>query len=324
MLVTAVYSAYLIQQSSCFLPAAVDVRNYGKTSDRKRKRKTPTLARSTFDTLVASHSNELEETEAIEDCSIPKITWDHIGLMPASEIAYFYLSNTVGLSEETMWKITLNFPTVLGLTVKNLERKIDFLRSAMDLSNEDIQHIIDLQPSLLHLNVESNLSPSITLLMENLQLKKSDMRTLMKSCPSILCYSIDDNLIYKLAFFLITLGTTPDEARNAFLKEPRLLTCSVETCLLPKFQFFHDDLLFPVNDIRSMVCKEPKILLYSLENNLCQKIVSFFMSMLHMDEVSVKRLLTTYPQVMNYSLHDSMIPVARYFISDLGFSNDGA
>uniref|UniRef100_A0A7S2L9C5 mTERF domain-containing protein, mitochondrial n=1 Tax=Leptocylindrus danicus TaxID=163516 RepID=A0A7S2L9C5_9STRA len=324
LLTTAMCTAYLIRQSSCFMPAGVNFLNYRKPSNRKRKRKVPTLppGSPTVTASVSNHNNELEDTEGIETLSIPKITWDHIGLMPASEIAYFYLSNTVGLSEETMWKITLEFPAVLGLAVKNLERKIDFLRKAMDLSDEDIRHIIGLQPSLLHLNVESNLSPSVTLLMENLQLKKSDLRVLVKSCPSILCYSIDDNLIYKLAFFLITLGTTPDEARNAFLKEPRLLTCSVETCLLPKFQFFHDDLLFPVDDIRSMVCKEPKILLYSLENNLCQKIVSYFMSMLHMDEVSVKRLLTTYPQVMNYSLHDSMIPVTRYFISDLGFSND--
>jgi hypothetical protein len=72
-----------------------------------------------------------------EDAILSELMGD-FNLAPASQIAYFYLHKMIGLSEEVMWKITLERSSILGLTTANLEEKVNLLRSKMDLSEEDL------------------------------------------------------------------------------------------------------------------------------------------------------------------------------------------
>lgn len=55
----------------------------------------------------------------------PKDTLVNIGETAfAPDIAYFYLQNTLGLSEEAMWRVTLESESILGMTPRNLEKKV--------------------------------------------------------------------------------------------------------------------------------------------------------------------------------------------------------
>ena len=65
------------------------------------------------------------------------------------DIAYFYLKDKIGLSDETMWKITFEAGTVLGLTAETLDWKISVLRRNMKLSDDDIREIINKYPECL-------------------------------------------------------------------------------------------------------------------------------------------------------------------------------
>jgi mTERF domain-containing protein len=270
--------------------------------------------------LLSSHLHSEEDVQIY-----PINTLDSSpSLVP--DIAYYYLQKTIGLSEETMWKITLDASSALGMTPRNLEKKISLLRRTMDLSDKDVREIIDKQPAILHLSADRNLSPTILLLVRALDLSKSELRSIIMACPSILGYS-SENLKSKLAFFTNTLGYNTgdrddgiEKVRNLFLKEPKLLLCGVKSGLIPRMKFLHKEIKFPLKDLRILYQKSPKLLLYSLDNNLREKIVFFFILQLQMELGHVRKLLMTYPQVMDYNLENHMKPITEYFVTELEFS----
>lgn len=242
------------------------------------------------------------------------------------DIAYYYLRNTIGLSEETMWKVTLEAGSVLGMTPRNLEKKISLLRRTMDLSDEDIRVILGKQPAVLHYSAERNLAPTILFLVRALDLSKSELRSIIMECPSILGYA-SNNLNDKLSFFMDTLGYNTGEnddgkenVRELFIEEPKLLSCGVETGLIPRMRFLHREIQFSLQDLRKLYGMNPRLLLYNLDTNLREKIVFFFILGLQMEPQHVRKLLLSYPKVMDYNLENHMRPIANYFMTELEFS----
>ncbi len=270
-----------------------------------------------------SQSHELDgsNSDHMDNIIVPDLNTllANMQLAPASEIAYFYLQNTLVLEPEVMWKITNTAGSVLGFTVQNLERKINLWKRMMNLSDEDVRQIITKQPSILHLSANRNISPTVLFLVRGLDLSKDELRQVVVAYPCILCYSIE-NLARKIDFFKKTLGMEMGAARELLLSEPKLLTAGVQTGLIPRFNFLHKEIQIPLVALQKIVQKNPRLLLYSLRDNLQPKLVSFFIMKLHMDPRHVLDLLSTYPLIMDYNLDNHMLPIARYFISELDFS----
>lgn len=283
-------------------------------------------------------------------------------LAPAESIAYFYLQNTIGLSPDIMWKITLETGSVLGFTVQNLKEKIAFLKRIMNLSNEDIQIILTKQPSILHLSSNRNISQKVLFLVRALDLSKNDLREMILAYPCILCYSIP-NLQKKIGFFQYVLGFddedvgsgNTDDLRKLLVQYPKLLIAAVDDSnyddnnddyddedyttsyfsqsdksntrtrrgsggLVGKFQFLHNEIGIPTEDLREIVKRNPSILLYSIQENLQPKLISLFIMRLRMDSLHICKVLKSFPNIIDYNMDDHLLPITRYFLSDLEFS----
>jgi mTERF domain-containing protein, mitochondrial len=186
-------------------------------------------------------------------------TYENLNLLTESTdmIAYFYLKNEIGMSEEAMWKITLQAGSALGMTAHTLRRKVDLLRQSMDLQDTYIQTILERQPTILHLSADENLAPTILFLVRELDLSKTELRTMVVQCPCIVSYS-QKNLSSKLRFFRQLMGYSMEECRTLLVAEPKLLTASVKTGLIPHLKFSCGRML------RVIVLKNPRLLLYSL------------------------------------------------------------
>ena len=266
-------------------------------------------------------ANHTEEEEEEAEIIVPDLNTllSNVQLAPASEIAYFYLQNTIGLSTETMWKITNDAGSVLGFTVANLETKISLMKRLMNLTDEDVRDILTKQPTILHMSADRNLSPTILFLVRALDLSKKDLRKMVVSYPAILCYSIS-NLKNKLSFFQKELQLDMVQTRNLLVLEPRLLCAAVKTGIMPRFKFLHREMKIPISDLKDVVLRNPKILLYSLKDNLQPKMISFFVMRLQMEPSHIIKLLKSFPFIMDYNLEDHMLPIARYFLTELEFS----
>jgi len=272
-------------------------------------------------TNLSSVKSKKQIDQSIDNLVVPdlSILLANIQLAPASEIAYFYLQNTIGLEPGIMWKITNEVGSVLGFTVQNLENKINLLRRMMNLTDEDVRTIITKQPSILHMSAARNISPTILFLVRSLDLSKTDLRTLVVAYPCILCYSIQ-NLARKISFFEKDLGLDVEEARELLVAEPKLFCAGVSSGLEPRLNFLHREMGIPKSDLHKIVKANPRLLLYSLEANLQAKLISFFIMRLYMGPQDILKLLTSYPLIMDYSLENHMLPIARYFLTELEFS----
>lgn len=213
------------------------------------------------------------------------------------------------------------------MTPRNLEKKVSLLRRTMNLTDEDVRVILAKQPAILHYSAERKLGSTIIFLVRALDLSKSELRSLVLDSPSILGYSLA-NLSRKLSFFVNTLGYVDDDnyfvgmdrVRNLLVGTPKLLLAAVDTGLVPRFQFLHNEIEFSLEELRRLYEQNPKLLLYSVDDNLREKIVFFFILQLHIEPENVRKLMLSFPQVMNYNLENHLKPIAEYYISDVRFS----
>ncbi len=285
-------------------------------------------------------------------------------LAPAESIAYFYLQNTIGLSQHTMWRITNEVGSVLGFTTQNLKQKISFLQRMMNLSYDEIRIILTKQPSILHLSSNRNISQKVLFLVRNLDLSKDDLKVMVLAYPCILCYSIP-NLQKKLRFLQFIMGIDDDdndddeeldrlshcrvELRELLVRHPKLLIAAVDDSnyiddddydddneyknnksnrqgrrgsggLIAKYQFLSEEIGLSRDDLKYIVKKNPNILLYSLQNNLQPKLISLFIMRLRMDSDQICKVLKSFPQILDYNIDNYLLPITRYFLTDLEFS----
>jgi mTERF domain-containing protein len=276
-----------------------------------RRKQSSMLMQNEPDT-IGGHTNMIYPTDTLLNLGINSTQT----LVP--DIAYFYLRNTIGLSEETMWKVTLESGSILGMTPRNLEKKISLLRRTMNLSDEDVRVILGKVPTLLHYSAERNLAPTILFLVRSLDLSKGELRTMVMDCPNILSYSLG-NLSKKIAFF-VALGYDGDNVRELLVGTPKLLLSAVDTGLVPRLKFLTQEINLSIEEVRRLFLSNPRLLLYSLDDNLREKIVFFFILQLHMEPEDVRKILLAYPRIMDYNLENHMKPIAEFFMTELEFS----
>ena len=191
------------------------------------------------------------------------------------DIAYFYLQNTLGLSEETMWKITYNSGSILGMTPRNLDNKVSLLKRMMNLSDGDVRVMVSKQPAILQYSAQRNLAPTILFLVRSLELSKKELRALLLDSPSILGYSLS-NLKRKISFFYNLYGgpdgVDSESVRKLLLGTPKLLLAGVDTGLRPRVDFLHREMQFSRDELQRLFLNNPLILLYSVEENIKNKV----------------------------------------------------
>ena len=230
-----------------------------------------------------------------------------------SELSYFYLRDELGLSEDVMWRITNDAGSVLGMKASTVRNKVEVLREAMNLSDDNLRDLITSFPPILHLGAKTNLSPTILLLLRRLELGRNELKAIVLGCPALLGYS-RSNLHRKISFFTNTMGYSVDQTREIILQEPRILTSSVNT-MLSRYQFLMKEIQMQPKNLCKIVQKNPKILMMSVEKNLQPKLVFYFIMTLYMKPEEVEKLLLSYPLVLNYSLENHLQPLTRYFLS---------
>jgi hypothetical protein len=268
---------------------------------------TATMADSTFNTTTGT-------LHPLPPSLLSLTNWQYL----SDDLSYFYLRNELGLSEECMWKITVEAGSALAMKAVTIREKVELLRTTMNLSDAESRELIEKQPTLLHLSAKKNLAPTILFLVRQLDLAPSELRTIVLASPSVLCYA-RPMLHKKLEFFRQTMGYSETETRELLIREPKLWTAGVDTGLTPRWRFLSREMEIPSDKLRLLVQKNPRILLKSLDANLRPKLIFFFIMTLNMEPQEVLKLLLAYPRILEYNLDDHLRPIVQYLIS-LDFS----
>ena len=271
-------------------------------------------------TTMADHDDDDNSTlNSTTTLKLPRsllslTNWQYL----ADDLSYFYLKDELGLSEESMWKITNEAGSALAMKAVTIREKVDLLRTTMNLSDVQSRELIEKQPTLLHLSAKKNLAPTILFLVRQLDLAPSELRTIVLACPAVLCYA-RPMLHKKIEFFRRTMGYSETETRELLIQEPKLWTASVDSGLTPRWRFLSKEMEIPSDKLRLLIQKNPRILLKSLDANLRPKLIFFFIMTLNMEPQDVLKMLLAYPRILEYSLDNHLRPIVQYLIS-LDFS----
>ena len=257
--------------------------------------------------------------EEIIDSVYDGLSLDNLSATFAANVSYFYLKDELGLSDKAMWKVTYEAGSALGMSASTIRSKIECLRDHLDLSDGDINTIIERQPTLLHMDAVKNIAPKIHFLMEELGLSKKELSKLVVAVPSVLCYGWD-NLKLKMKFFRVLMGLDNEEIRSLLLTEPNLLRAGVRTGLVPRRRFLMRDMNVPADMLKTITKRLPRILLFSLDDNLIPKLIFYMITTLDMNTEQIHKILLIYPEFLNYNLDRHIIPITNFFLQDFEMS----
>jgi mTERF domain-containing protein len=117
------------------------------------------------------------------------------------------------------------------------------------------------------------------------------------------------------------VGFSIFQTQEVLVRTPQLLTLSVDYHLKPKLSFFHQELQMPKESIKRLIQKHPNIFAtHSLEKNIRPKLIGLFSRRLLFEPVHLSKMLNLYPQILDRSLSDYLLPLAQYFLKNLMFS----
>lgn len=131
-------------------------------------------------------------------------------------------------------KVIYRAPVILGLNLEqNIQPKVQYLQSTLDLSNEELHIVLAAMPSLVLLNSEGNLQPKIDYLSS----------TLLSSAES------ESNNNNKSPFMVSSSSpsvlSVTNQLRDIVLRLPTLLGYSLEQRIMPRVQAIMDAKLHP-------------------------------------------------------------------------------
>ena len=105
-----------------------------------------------------------------------------------------YLRYEVGFTASLVKRVLYQSPQVIGLnTETNLKKKVEFLKQAFALNEDELRTVVTAIPSLLVLNCERNLQPKVDYLVTILKTQENLKQTVLRF-PTLLGYSLDKRL----------------------------------------------------------------------------------------------------------------------------------
>lgn len=109
-------------------------------------------------------------------------------------------------------KIVSLFPPTMWLQTTLIERKVQYLKSSLQLSKEEVRDVIVTFPQILGLSVEHNLMAKIDFFLSDAEMTHDQLKDFVLYQPALLAYSLEGRLrprIKQLQHSSITFGYTP-------------------------------------------------------------------------------------------------------------------
>ena len=218
---------------------------------------------------------------------------------------FSYLA-TLGLTDEEILVMTIQYPHLMGYGVEEVFRKkVDFLRETLVDDPQDIAQMIFSFPQYFGVSLENNISPVVTYFMEEIDLDKAALRKVFSKCPQIFGLRLDATRA-KLDF-LIEMGFDLFTIRALIKRFPAFLRASLSHHIHPTLCILLEYGTRYI--VRKIFYKCPQCLCLSYDEEILPKF-RFFVEMGY-DNYDLKVLLEQFPEVLCYSLEDEIMPTVE-------------
>lgn len=205
-----------------------------------------------------------------------------------------FLLRQLDLGKKELKTLILGCPTLLNLSIGNINNKLVFFQETMGYSVTECRNLLLSDPRLLRCSVEGGLIPRLSFLHKEVEIPIPDLRMIVRKNPSILMMSVELNLQPKIIFyFIMTLRMTPDQVRKVLLKYPHILDYNLDNHIRPIHTYFLN-LDFSTQEFANIIRRFPQIVSNSL-GRIKQRI-EYLRCELCLDADSIRRIVHQSPQ----------------------------
>ena len=143
-----------------------------------------------------------------------------------------WMAERVGLSDAKIAQMGRSSPQILSRKISTLDGKVNWVQTALSLSDEELSDLFGKHPSLFTLHIEKNPRPRLQFLQLTFELNDHGLRDLVTSQPSLFSRS-EKAIKEKVKFYSELVGEK--EAKRLVTKSSNLLvTASLEKRLKPR------------------------------------------------------------------------------------------
>ena len=194
-------------------------------------------------------------------------------------------------------------PQVLTYQVSKWTSLIDYLEKELDLSTDEVSHMIRLAPHLITYSVDTQLRPTVDFLQTLGSPER--IRHVVSRYPHVLARRVNKVLKPKLDYLAERLQLErPTDAGEIVLKYPPIFWLTPEL-LDSKVTFLETELDLTAVELSFLIGSYPQVLGLSLENNLQPK-VEFLRQSLSTEEL--REFVLYQPSLLAYSLENRLRP----------------
>ncbi|KAL7527768.1 hypothetical protein ACHAWF_002302 [Thalassiosira exigua] len=209
---------------------------------------------------------------------------------------------------------------ILTLDVGVLDQRATWLKSRLELKDNEMKKIIQSQPQIL---AHTNLADKMDWLQRRLGLDDFGLKKVIVGAPHILPCSMEDNIGPTLDWLQWRLGLDDVALRKMILRQPYTLGCSVDENLEPTLKWLQKRFDFDDSTLGKIVQKNPQIMHLSIESNLELK-VEWLRQRLGIDGRSeqFRKMIQLYPVILGLSIEDNLEPKLAWIQRSLSLTDD--
>lgn len=232
-----------------------------------------------------------------------------------------WLEENVLVSSERLLSAVEQRPSILLLEIKtNLQPVLDFLQNKLSLDKRGVATVITAHPALLEANVKDELVPRLAELRQATGVAAGKVGKLVQMHPSVLGAGGLACLQPHIDFFANEMGVSKASMGRIFATLPGLTCMSVQTQLRPTHLWLLK-IGVPPARIERMLLQHPKTLGYSLDNNL-KPTVAYLWDEIGVRDDKIGRIVSAFPQILGLSVDSNLKPTVAFFVQEVGVPAD--
>ncbi|KAG7673774.1 hypothetical protein KSW81_006965 [Nannochloris sp. 'desiccata'] len=222
----------------------------------------------------------------------------------------------LGLKPADFTRLVDTRPELFQTGVATMRKKLQFLRDAVGLSQEELAKVIVKCPRILEYRSEETIRPRLEFL-EKAGVAESDIAKVVIRAPMIMALSLSETLEPRAAFLRKEVGLPHGKGGLGKLiaRHPQILTCS-EEMMRQRTEYLKTDCGLAANEIARAVLAHPQVLHYKIDS--MKERVDYLQRSVGMTEKQVACAIARFPQIFSLAIASNMAPKWRYLVEHLG------
>ncbi len=232
-----------------------------------------------------------------------------------------FLVRYLDLSKSELRKMVVSYPCILCYSIENLKKKIHFFESVMGFhcghdGDNELRELLVKYPKLLTAAVDGSFYERIEYLYHD---EDEDDENVPEIYGENKIYDgFYENTDFNNNYF--EGGEEEVMRQNHPNPNSRRKINTGSGGLIAKFKFLHNEIGIPKDELKQIIQKNPNMMFYSLQENLQPKLISLFIMRLRMDSTHIRKVLKSFPSIIDHNLDNHLLPITCYFLNELEYS----